>query len=473
MITSAMRTAARLCVLSWFLSLPNQPAAGQPVAERTITHQHQLAQLSSRLAAFGKVAAAVDSQLEEKVTYVWDDEWTNDTRTLYDYDETGRTAAWEYVWNGSEWVESAVTRTMPEGAGYSMILREEYDAEAETWHPVERTQTDFVEDPQSGDSYINWILYQTWDGEDWVNVERDTYSYDGSFEATLMATEVWDGDAWAPSGRTLVSEEESNVVMLNQDWDGADWVNAERLIYRDRTIKQLVRDLMKMGSEMDDYEDVFYGIHLLPAFEVQEWNGAEWENVSRQVRTYDLMTGDVVEHITELWEEGAWVPSIRIFVEYESAGVVSAMSYEFFTGDSWFTFVREEYTRDDQGSIVEAVQQTDLGTGLSNTGRVTFEWDHLSTGAEDEQPFQIALDPAYPNPFNPETHLSFRLGTSGYVTLQVYDALGRLVASLVDEVRSAGEHDVTFEAAHLPSGHYIIRLRAPGFVQTRTVTLLK
>ncbi len=85
----------------------------------------------------------------------------------------------------------------------------------------------------------------------------------------------------------------------------------------------------------------------------------------------------------------------------------------------------------------------------------------------------------YPNPFNPTTVISYRLPENSRVTLKVYDALGREVATLVEGIASAGSHAVMFEGSNLASGVYFARLVAShldgsGQVsQTRKVVLLK
>jgi len=79
----------------------------------------------------------------------------------------------------------------------------------------------------------------------------------------------------------------------------------------------------------------------------------------------------------------------------------------------------------------------------------------------------------FPNPFNPETAVGYRLPVSGYVTLRVYDTAGREVRALVDGWRVAGAHEVTFDAAGLPSGIYFARLQAGDFTQTQKLVLLK
>ena len=79
----------------------------------------------------------------------------------------------------------------------------------------------------------------------------------------------------------------------------------------------------------------------------------------------------------------------------------------------------------------------------------------------------------YPNPFNPQTHIRFNLPEAGVVTLTVYDAVGREVATLVNGSLDAGEHSVDFKADHLPSALYFYKLTAGSFTQTKKMILIK
>ncbi len=83
------------------------------------------------------------------------------------------------------------------------------------------------------------------------------------------------------------------------------------------------------------------------------------------------------------------------------------------------------------------------------------------------------LEQNYPNPFNPTTTIRFALPKRSHVTLRLYDLLGRGVGTLVDEELEGGEYKVLFDARGLPSGVYIYRLVAEGFVETRKLMLLK
>jgi hypothetical protein len=78
-----------------------------------------------------------------------------------------------------------------------------------------------------------------------------------------------------------------------------------------------------------------------------------------------------------------------------------------------------------------------------------------------------------PNPFNPSTVISYELRAASFVSLKIYDTAGRIVATLVDGWRDAGEHQVTFDASNLPSGVYLYRLQAGDWNATGKMVLLK
>jgi hypothetical protein len=97
----------------------------------------------------------------------------------------------------------------------------------------------------------------------------------------------------------------------------------------------------------------------------------------------------------------------------------------------------------------------------------------VSNEEEPSRPSEFRLRSAYPNPFNPETTLSFELPEAGVVTLEVYDVLGRKVQTLANEPFAAGTHAVTLDASSLSSGLYMIRMQAGRFVATQQVSLIK
>lgn len=96
-----------------------------------------------------------------------------------------------------------------------------------------------------------------------------------------------------------------------------------------------------------------------------------------------------------------------------------------------------------------------------------------SVNEESDLPEKLDLLPAYPNPFNPSTQISYSLPEAQQVKLAVYDISGREIAVLADEQKQAGNHIVNFDASGISSGVYFLRMQANGTVQSQKITLIK
>ena len=85
----------------------------------------------------------------------------------------------------------------------------------------------------------------------------------------------------------------------------------------------------------------------------------------------------------------------------------------------------------------------------------------------------VDLEQNYPNPFTPATTIPYSVTRPAFVTLTVYDVLGRAVATLVDGFKAPGRYTVRFDAGSLPGGVYIYRLETDRASRTRSLLLLK
>jgi hypothetical protein len=115
------------------------------------------------------------------------------------------------------------------------------------------------------------------------------------------------------------------------------------------------------------------------------------------------------------------------------------------------------------------------GTGAMRGGNAILTWRYFSDSmsravivavpaGNGELPLSYELDQNFPNPFNPTTQLGWEMPERGWVSLRIYDLLGRQVATLVEGMEEAGKHTVRFNAASVSSGVYLYRLvvRAVG-----------
>jgi len=88
-------------------------------------------------------------------------------------------------------------------------------------------------------------------------------------------------------------------------------------------------------------------------------------------------------------------------------------------------------------------------------------------------PSEYGLSQNYPNPFNPATRIDFQLPEKNYVTLRIYDILGNLVSTLVDQEMDAGFHSISWNAGDFASGIYFYILNSNNFTATKKLILLK
>ena len=100
------------------------------------------------------------------------------------------------------------------------------------------------------------------------------------------------------------------------------------------------------------------------------------------------------------------------------------------------------------------------------------------TGIENNADFislpeKFSLTQNYPNPFNPTTNIKFRIPENGFVTLKIYDLIGREVATLLNEEKLSGNYEVKFNGSNLSSGVYFYRLTAGTFTTTKQMILLR
>ncbi len=99
------------------------------------------------------------------------------------------------------------------------------------------------------------------------------------------------------------------------------------------------------------------------------------------------------------------------------------------------------------------------------------------TAIKDEQfsniPVSFKLFQNYPNPFNPSTIIQYEIPQNGLVTLKVYDELGRVIKTLVNQYQNKGNHEINFNAANLSSGIYFYQLNTKLGTKTKKMILLK
>ena len=179
---------------------------------------------------------------------------------------------------------------------------------------------------------------------------------------------------------------------------------------------------------------------------------------------------DVVLKFAEIYQTS---PKTRLFnVDCEGERVISNFDIYFRTG------------KDKAYDVVVPLEITDGGLNISfstitdNAKISGLEIRHQgSTGVENlsngKVPTEYMLSQNYPNPFNPTTEIQFSIVERRFVSLKVYDMLGREVETLVNEQKSPGTYTIEWNASSFPSGIYFYRLQAGNFSETKKLMFLK
>ena len=114
---------------------------------------------------------------------------------------------------------------------------------------------------------------------------------------------------------------------------------------------------------------------------------------------------------------------------------------------------------------------------LSGSGEIQISGNSeslvLRKNNKNDLPKAFALNPAYPNPFNPSTQISYFVPQESLIDISVYNISGRLVETLVNELKNDGLHSVLWNASSQASGVYFVRIKTDNFSDVQKIVLAK
>jgi hypothetical protein len=188
-------------------------------------------------------------------------------------------------------------------------------------------------------------------------------------------------------------------------------------------------------------------------------------------------------YLASLKKDTAWTPVVTTGDYRAYALDMTTMTYYFF-GDNVGTSVNFQLgalaaiplTGISGGAITSSlIYGSNIFVGTETGGIFRAPLSSFVTGVNkiNELPNTFKLSQNYPNPFNPTTTISFSLPSKSFVSLKVFDALGREVSTLVSKELTAGSYSQEWNAVNLPSGVYFYRLQAGNYNETRKLVLLK
>ncbi|MBI3123822.1 MAG: T9SS type A sorting domain-containing protein [Ignavibacteriales bacterium] len=171
-----------------------------------------------------------------------------------------------------------------------------------------------------------------------------------------------------------------------------------------------------------------------------------------------------------VFQNGVW--SADEVIATVNSGVESYTDYEYWLG-VWKQDILLEYGITAYYSVNSTWSQGGANTQVYCTIGASMQNNDLAmVKAESEVPSEYAIG-NYPNPFNPATTINYQLPKDGMVTIKVYDVLGKEVATLVNEQKSAGYYKVDFDASKLTSGVYVCSIQSNSFNKSIKLLLTK
>ena len=155
-------------------------------------------------------------------------------------------------------------------------------------------------------------------------------------------------------------------------------------------------------------------------------------------------------------------------------GLMFSMQGKKLNFDNISSFVNFDFSPADGFEGKSTISFEDVILAGENGTPITSSSSSVVVNTNDMLPIKTSLNASYPNPFNPSTTINYDLAADGYVSILVYDALGREVAALFNGDQVAGSnHQVTWNASDQASGAYFLRMTAGSYTNTQKLMLVK
>ena len=446
------------------------------------------------------------SDLTQKLT---GDLWVDIQRGSNIYDANGNQTSYvnEY-WSNGQWRTSDLWIATFETHKnlLLMLVNTTYSPDGYTWSMRRSYSYD-----EKGNRLSGLDEYRS--NAQWENAQRYTYTYDASGNRLTEVDESWSNGEWMDSQRSAYTYD-ANRNMLSEVveyWSNGEWVDSQRYTYTFDANGNMLSELdeswsagqlMNIYRRTSSYDANRNMLSLLN----QYWSNGEWVNSQRSTYTYDA-NGKMLSEVDEYWSNGQWLVSNHSWRLYDANGNTLSELFEDWWNGQWDQSSRSMYAYDPQGDLTSFLHHswflsdstwTPTNGDVALTDSVGNSYDFVGydltlirktlvaevTSGSGDVPASYSLSQNYPNPFNPSTTIGFQVpgeknGSrisgqgSGWVTISVYDLLGRAIAVLVDEKKDPGNHTIRFDGSGLSSGVYFYRLEAPDFVSTKKMVIVR
>jgi uncharacterized protein (UPF0218 family) len=401
-------------------------------------------------------------------------EWTNYYKQTYTYNMndsliTYLEEAWDLI--QQSWINRVrKTYNYDDNANLINLISERWSQEINDWEFSSQKKYKYNSE-RNRTEYLN----QFWDRftGSWQNKSRNLYEYNESNYLISDTFEDWEvTNEWIKEARGIYEFDNHGNLLIElwQHYHGGQqyWINDRifKFIYNDRNL-QLTKsisnwDYLKQKWVNEDSTIYTYNNNLDLTNEYNlNWNvhNSRWEPYDYKSYTYGL-EGNLKSKLTEIWDTtvGQWKNLFRDSLEIED--------------DNFTLFVNEKFTDtgwEPNSNYPIWYRFNDKVFAYGGT-KIFYFFSKICTDIP-ETGFYISQN--YPNPFNPITTIIYQIPNESFVSLKIFNSIGEQIATLINEVKTEGLHEVNFDANNLPSGVYFYQINAGRLNQVRKMLLLK
>ncbi|MAL16647.1 MAG: hypothetical protein CL670_09270 [Balneola sp.] len=415
---STLFTVAGIFLLTFFISVAAIAQSTHPIKEKQkksgLIHEKLI---DKRFAVPSYMKSKADNDIGGWLEQYYDgEEWIDQYRAEYEY-SSDRLEITQHIsyFDGEEWVEDESTTMTFNAEGYPLSISYSLfgSSVTQTFHYSPEGRLDSAKYSENEDDEL---IYQE-------KIELNYITQD-SIEITNTFEE--EGEIISEVGGYFLNKDGNFVELYYGE------VYDDRYTYSDATFDEFLKLAFDEFFFIDTYNDEFY-------HETKTW-------IPYLRTTGTKENGMVTEFLEEYYNEDLedWEIEYNSLITYDEEDRVDAVTEESYFDGEWFIDYRTTYSY----GAVTSVKPNELVSDFN-------------------------LSQNYPNPFNPSTNISYSIPSASKVVLEVYNVLGRRVATLVEGNLNAGTHTTNFDASSLPSGIYYYKLQSGDFVEVRSMTLIK
>ncbi len=415
--------------------------------------------------------------------------FVNDFRYTFTYDLNGALLTnTREGWENNDWVnETRYTHTNDEHGKKLCSIGEKWENNG--W--VNWQQFNYTYDSQGNMLTKSLAL---WTNSEWLNSYRFSYSYDTNGNILTYIEEDWENGVWNYYWKYSYTYNElnNNLTGLYQVWTNDVWWDYWCYVntFNNQGKKLTHSHAISLGGWVLDstctYEYDTNGNNISETWQVygdnkflkineydkkgkltsssnNYWVNSQWTITSCNYYTYDTQA-NLINYLIVLPQNDSLINNYKYEYAYDMNGNAISGNSFYWVNNRWdpfdgvlelfYNYKEKSLTYYAKNAVVQYITITDIN--------------------ENNKPlYNFYLNQNYPNPFNPSTTINFSIPKQEFVTLIIYDVLGKEIATLVNEELAAGNHVNTWNAPNVSSGVYFYKLQAGKFSETKKMILIR